>query len=138
MRLFGIHLSRCQTAIASHLVVAIVVTLMSSQAQALDVKGDELRGKELYDQRCGGCHSIETNRVGPNHTGLIGRRVGSVHDFDYSKALKKSKLVWNEKLLDAWLTDPEKTFPGQKMNYQVPDAQTRADIIEFLKKQQKK
>jgi cytochrome c len=138
LSLFGIHLSRCQTAIASHILVAIAATLMSSHATALEVKGDELRGKELYEQRCGGCHSIDTNRIGPNHAGLFGRRVGSVHDFDYSKVLKKSKLAWNEKLMDAWLTDPEKTFPGQKMNYQVPDAQARADIIEFLKKQQKK
>jgi len=36
-----------------------------------------------------------------------------------------------------WLADPEKTFPGQKMNYAVPDARDRADIIAWLAQNQR-
>lgn len=67
------------------------------------------------------------------HMGVFGRKAGSIADFDYSKAVKKSKIVWNDKTLDRWLTDPEKLIPGQKMGFQVPEATDRADVIAYLK-----
>src|SRR5262245_16243360 len=81
--------------------------------------GDATRGRELYETRCIACHSIEADRVGPRHRGLLGRRAGSVADYDYSPALRGAKLVWDTSTLDRWLTDPEATIPGQKMNYRV-------------------
>ncbi|MGE5640982.1 MAG: c-type cytochrome, partial [Clostridia bacterium] len=64
---------------------------------------DAARGKELYESRCIGCHSIDANRVGPAHKGVYGRKAGAVADYDYSPALKRSKIVWNAKSLDRWL-----------------------------------
>src|SRR3546814_4760764 len=46
-------------------------------------------GRVLYQGRCGGCHSVETNRIGPRHRGVVGRPVASVPDYDYSPALKQ-------------------------------------------------
>ena len=97
--------------------------------------GDGERGKTLYESRCGACHSLEANRVGPLHRGVFGRRAGSVKDYDYSAALRNAKIVWSEATLDAWLADPEKAVPGQKMGYQVPGAQDRADLIAYLKRE---
>lgn len=96
-------------------------------------QGDAARGKEIYDSRCFACHAVDANRVGPMHMGVFGRKAGSVKDFDYSKAVKKSKIKWNEKTLDQWLTSPEKLIPGQKMNFQVSEPADRADIIAYLK-----
>ncbi len=95
--------------------------------------GDATRGKELYESRCFACHSVEANRVGPMHMGVFGRKAGSIEDYEYTKQVKRSKIVWNEKNLDKWLTNPEKVIAGQKMGYQVPDAVDRADIIAYLK-----
>lgn len=95
--------------------------------------GDVDKGKMIYDTRCIACHSIDDNRVGPKHRGLLGSRAGKVAGYDYSPALKKSKLVWNEKNLDQWLENPSKLIPGQKMPYTVPEAQDRADVIAYLK-----
>jgi len=95
--------------------------------------GDAARGKRLYESRCIGCHSIGENRVGPAHKGVFGRKAGSVKGYDYSLALKGSNLIWNERTLDRWLADPESTIAGQKMGFTVPDAQDRADIIEYLR-----
>ena len=53
--------------------------------------------------------------------------------FDYSPALKSSKVIWNERTLDRWLTNPEATIPGQKMGFSVPDPIDRADLIEYLR-----
>jgi cytochrome c len=48
-------------------------------------------------------------------------------------ALKNSGLVWNEATLDQWLTNPSGLVPGTKMFFKVDDAQSRADIIAYLK-----
>ena len=94
--------------------------------------GDGARGRELYETRCIACHSIDADRVGPRHRGLIGRRAGSVATFDYSPALRAASLLWDAATLDRWLADPEATIPGQKMNYRVADARDRADLIAYL------
>ena len=46
-------------------------------------------GQALYEARCGGCHSVDANRVGPRHRDVVGRKVASLSDYDYSDALKK-------------------------------------------------
>ena len=99
---------------------------------------DAARGKQLYESRCIGCHSVDANRVGPAHKGVFGRKAGSVKDYDYSDALKKTRVIWNEKTLDRWLANPEKLIPGQKMGFSVPDAKDRADLIDYLKSESPK
>jgi len=94
--------------------------------------GDSARGRELYETRCIACHSIDADRVGPRHRGLLGRRAGSVAGFDYSPALHSAQFNWDAAMLDRWLANPEATVPGQRMNYQVPDARDRADLIAYL------
>ena len=95
--------------------------------------GEAARGKELYDSRCSGCHSIDQNRVGPAHQGVFGRRAGQAPGFAYSPAVKASRIVWSEKTLSAWLTNPEKLIPGQRMGYSVGEANDRADLVAYLK-----
>ena len=101
---------------------------------AAQAAGDAARGEQLYVSRCGACHSLDENRAGPAHRGVFGRKAGMAKGFDYSPALKKSGIVWNEKTIDRWLTDPEKLVRGQKMGFTVPDAKDRADVIAYLKK----
>ena len=95
--------------------------------------GDPVAGEALYS-RCLGCHALEYHRTGPKHCGLIGRRAGSLPGYDYSPAMKKSGLVWNEKTLERFLADPPKAVPGTTMTYAgVPHARERADLIAYLK-----
>jgi cytochrome c len=94
--------------------------------------GDAQRGQQAYEARCGGCHSVDANRIGPRHAGIVGRRAGSVPGFDYSDALRRSGLTWSPALLDRWIADPELLVPGQRMGYRLEDAQARADIVAYL------
>ena len=95
---------------------------------------DATRGEQLY-VRCLACHALATDRVGPRHCGVVGRRAGAVAGFDYSPAMKKSGLVWNAKTLDRFLTKPLALVPGSSMTYDgVPDAAERSDLIAYLKK----
>jgi cytochrome c len=96
--------------------------------------GDPKAGEAVYS-RCLGCHSLEVNRTGPKHCGVLGRRAGTAPGFEYSPAMARSKLVWNEQTLDRFLADPLKTVPGTTMTYAgVPDAKERADLLAYLKK----
>lgn len=97
--------------------------------EAQDVK----KGEEIYG-RCAGCHSLAHDRVGPKHCDLIGRKAGAVPGFDYSGAMKRSGIVWNEKTLDRFLANPPKAVPGTTMTYAgVSDPRDRADLIAYLK-----
>jgi len=100
---------------------------------ALAVAGDPTRGEQIY-ARCGACHALETNRTGPRHCGLLGRRAGTVPGFDYSQAMKRSGLTWDEKTLDRFLANPLRAVPGTTMGYAgIEDAQERADLIAYLR-----
>ena len=101
---------------------------------ATSVKGDAARGQVLY-QGCMDCHAIDKDDVGPRHRGVGGSLAGSIPDFDYSKALKNSGLVWDEATLDRWLIDPSALVPGTRMFYSVDKPQDRADLIAYLKEQ---
>lgn len=70
--------------------------------------GDAVRGAAAYAARCGGCHSVETDRIGPHHAGVFGRRAGSIAGYDYSPALRAS------------------------MGYSLGDAAARSDVIAYL------
>jgi cytochrome c len=100
--------------------------------------GDVARGAKLYEAKCTGCHSIETNRIGPAHRGVFGRKAGSAPKFAYSPGLLKSKIIWGDATLDKWLTNPQGTIPGARMGFRLGDAAQRADVIAYLKTQKKR
>jgi len=94
--------------------------------------GDAAKGKALYDARCSGCHSVDRNRVGPMHRGVVGRKAGSVPGYDYSPALRNAGFVWTPARLNTWLKNPGATVPGTKMPIRVSNAQDRSDIVAYL------
>jgi cytochrome c len=115
------------------LLAAAAVSLAAAAALAADLPtGDPSRGKALY-QGCAACHSVDENDLGPRHRGVVGRPAGSIADYNYSAALKSSGLTWDEATLDRWLTNPSALVPGTKMFFKIDDAQSRADVIAYLK-----
>ena len=90
-------------------------------------------GKALFEKRCGGCHALDRDKEGPRLGGVYGRTAGSVDSFQYSDALKKSKIKWTEETLDKWLTDTEKLVPNNDMTFHVEKADERSKIIAYLK-----
>jgi cytochrome c len=90
--------------------------------------------KALFEKRCGGCHALDRDKEGPRLGGVYGRTAGSVDSFQYSDALKKSKIKWTEETLDKWLTDTEKLVPNNDMTFHVEKADERSEIIAYLKK----
>jgi len=107
-------------------------TLLCASTAIAGPGGDPVHGKALY-QGCAACHSIDDNDLGPMHRGVVGRKAGTVKDYNYSAALKASGLTWTEANLDRWLTNPSALVPGTKMFFKIDDPQARADVIAYLK-----
>jgi nitrite reductase (NO-forming) len=96
--------------------------------------GDVTAGRQVF-RKCQACHSLEPgkNIVGPSLAGIIGRKAGAEPNYSYSPAMKQANIVWDAKSLDAYLTDPQKVVPGNKMPF--PGLKTehdRADVLAFL------
>jgi len=109
----------------------------SQPTQASEVppgEGDPARGRQLFEKRCTGCHTLTQNREGPRLQGVYGRTSGTVADFAYSVALKRAKIVWDEATLEKWLTDPDTLISGNEMDFLVSNPQQRHDLISYLKR----
>ena len=112
--------------------LALLAAAFLLHAGSAAAGGDAGSGAAIYE-RCGACHSLEQDRAGPRHCGLIGRRAGSVKDYPYSEAMKRSGIVWSEATLERFLADPGKLVPGTPMAaFGVSDAKERADVIAYL------
>ena len=114
---------------AAGLVLALAGGVAPAGAQAV---GDVANGQKLYEAKCGGCHSLDMNRIGPMHRGVVGRKVATAPGYAYSNAIKKLGGVWTPQRLNQWLQGPQDMAPGAKMFFTVPIASDRADIIAYL------
>ncbi len=85
---------------------------------------------------CGACHESTANArpsLGPNLFNVGGRKAGSVADYDYSPAMKSSATTWNADTLQAFVLDPAKAVPGNKMDYPgASDATSAKAIADYL------
>ncbi|MGB7654633.1 MAG: c-type cytochrome [Novosphingobium sp.] len=86
--------------------------------------------------QCAACHSVEKGMhgVGPSLAGIFGTKAGDVPGYAFSDAMKASGLVWDEKTLDTYLTNPMKVVPGTRMTYAgMSDPADRKAVIDYLK-----
>src|SRR3954464_11389282 len=98
------------------------------------LSGDVASGRLVF-RKCQACHSLEPgkNGLGPSLSGIIGKKASSVTNYNYSPAMKSSSLTWDVATLEAYLTDPQKWVPGNKMPF--PGLKTeneRKAVIAFL------
>ena len=101
-----------------------------------NIAGDIVHGQQVY-KKCQACHSLEPGRnlVGPSLSGIVGSKAGDVPNYNFSSAMKQSGITWTPEKLDAYLADPQKVVPGNKMPF--PGLKTeddRTDVIAFLAK----
>ena len=108
----------------------LVATAFTSHVRGADVE----KGKALFEQ-CAACHSLDGtgDYDGPTLKGVIGRKAGSLEDYRYSAAMKRSDVVWDAATVDKYVADPQAFIPGNRMAFAgISDKMQREDLIAFL------
>jgi cytochrome c len=91
-------------------------------------------GEALFNDKCGDCHTVEPpSGTAPALKGVVGRKVASLGDFQYSDALKAKGGTWDEASLDAFIANPKAYAPGTQMTAGAADPADRKAIIDYLK-----
>jgi len=102
---------------------------------ALMALGDLATGEKVF-KKCAACHSIVKggkNNIGPALYNVVGRQVGSVTDYKYSKALSVYGKEWTFEELNGYLIKPAKWIKGTKMAFAgLRKEKDRASVILYL------
>jgi len=97
--------------------------------------GDVVSGEKIF-KKCAACHSINSggaNKIGPALYNVVGRKVGGVNDYKYSKALATYDKDWTFEELNGFLQKPASYLKGTKMSYAgLRKEKDRASIIKYL------
>ena len=121
-----------------------VSTASSSTTIAADEKvdigtlmamGDIASGEKIF-KKCAACHSIikgGKNAIGPALYNVVGRKIGIVEDYKYSKALASYDKEWTLEELNGYLIKPAKWIKGTKMAFAgLRKEKDRASVIKYL------
>tara|TARA_B100001121_G_scaffold915_1_gene830 strand:+ start:5740 stop:6279 length:540 start_codon:yes stop_codon:yes gene_type:complete len=97
--------------------------------------GDAVSGEKIF-KKCAACHSINKggkNNIGPALYNVVGRKIGGVSDYKYSKALAAYDKEWSFEELNGFLIKPAKWIKGTKMAYAgLRKEKDRASVIKYL------
>jgi cytochrome c len=90
-------------------------------------------------KKCGSCHKLDANGIGPGLMGVVGRPVASHPGFSYSEAMighKSEAPTWTYDALDHFLAGPGKAVPGTKMSFAgIKKQEDRVNLIAWLRSQ---
>ena len=102
---------------------------------SLMAMGDIASGEKVF-KKCAACHSIVKggkNNIGPALYNVVGRKIGAVTDYKYSKALSSYDKEWTFEELNGYLTKPAKWIKGTKMAFAgLRKEKDRASVIKYL------
>ncbi|MGL4439568.1 MAG: c-type cytochrome [Bosea sp. (in: a-proteobacteria)] len=94
------------------------------------------RGAQVF-RACAACHTLtkeDGNRAGPTLHGIMGRRIGTAHGYNFSVALKGMDIVWTpDTVARLFEIGPNAMTPGTKMPEQViTSAEDRKALVDWL------
>ena len=102
---------------------------------ALMSMGDVASGEKIF-KKCAACHSIKKggkNNIGPALYNVVGRKVGAISDYKYSKAFLNYDKTWTFEELNGYLLKPSKWIKGTKMAFAgLRKEKDRASVIKYL------
>ncbi|MEO1494309.1 MAG: c-type cytochrome [Pseudomonadota bacterium] len=129
-------------------VAAVALGLSSTAATAQD-------GAAIYQDVCGRCHGLLEEQSswqrflpedgspvelavvlpqGPTLNGIVGRPVGIIEGYSYSKAMRafaETGAVWDRETLDNFLTNSRKFVKGTIMIVKLGE-EDRASVLDYL------
>jgi cytochrome c len=89
----------------------------SSLSQEMGAQAIEASEQQVFNNACRTCHTTKDgdNRLGPNLYKIIGRKAGSLPEYNYSNAMKDAGFVWDEEKLEHFIANPDEVVPGNSM-----------------------
>ena len=97
--------------------------------------GDVAHGEKVF-KKCSACHSINKggeNKIGPALYNVLGRQIGGVADYKYSKALLEYGKTWTFEEMNGFLRKPASYIKGTKMAFAgLRKEKDRASVILYL------
>jgi len=94
---------------------------------------DPGHGKQVFEQ-CAACHGAQGqgSDAAPSLVGVIGRKAGSLEEFRYSPAMKRSGITWDQSTLKAFVMTPQGVVKGTRMPFDgLRDAQDAEDVAAY-------
>lgn len=117
------------------LIVGVATTALAQTPQATPATPPAAATAPGAFGICAACHEVTAGArpsLGPNLFGVEGRKAGSLADYDYSAEMKASAVIWSAETLQAFVMDPGKVVPGNKMDYPGADAAAAKAIADYL------
>lgn len=120
-----------------HVVVGAgaLMLLLSAPSSLAQQSANDDAGKQAFNNSCRTCHSIREgdNRLGPNLNKIVGRKAGSLPDYNYSSSMKEAGFVWDQDRLTRFMVKPDEVVSGHKMQpYGGISADEAAKVVAYL------
>ncbi|MBR0992668.1 c-type cytochrome [Bradyrhizobium japonicum] len=115
---------------------AVTLLLSTPSSLAQQPAGDEA-AHQAFNNSCRTCHSVKEgdNRLGPNLNKILGRKAGSLPDYNYSSAMKDAGFVWDQDKLTRFMVKPDEVVSGNKMQpYGGISAEEAAKVAAYLQR----
>ncbi|WP_036017209.1 cytochrome c family protein [Bradyrhizobium sp. WSM1743] len=119
-----------------HAIAGGALTLLSSAFSSLaqqPASGDA--AQQAFNNSCRTCHSMKEsdNRLGPNLNKIVGRKAGSLPDYNYSSSMKEAGFVWDQDKLTRFMVKPDEVVSGHKMQpYGGVSAEEAGKVFAYL------
>ncbi len=119
--------------------IGLLSLALAQTVVAADCTPDQGHGAQVLANECGVCHSVSkgmAGMMGPNLSGVVGRKSGSLEGFSYSQAMRSKDVTWQAETISQLITQPQAYVPGTYMPYMgLASADDRQAVVCYLKEQ---
>jgi cytochrome c len=120
--------------------ISVIAACVGASAQERKEPGPAASEQQAFNNACRTCHMVKEgdNRLGPNLHKIIGRKAGSLPDYNYSSAMKEAGFVWDKEKLERFIANPDEVVPGNSMKPYggLASSDDRTKILAFLAQSQ--
>ncbi|MCP3373479.1 c-type cytochrome [Bradyrhizobium cajani] len=109
--------------------------LLSTPSSLAQQPASDDSARQAFNNSCRTCHSMKEgdNRLGPNLNKIVGRKAGSLPNYNYSSSMKEAGFVWDQDKLTRFMVKPDEVVSGNKMQpYGGVSAEEAGKVVAYL------
>ena len=109
--------------------------LLSAPSSLAQQPASNETAQQAFNNSCRTCHSVKEgdNRLGPNLSKIVGRKAGSLPNYNYSQSMKEAGFTWDQDKLTRFMLKPDEVVSGNKMQpYGGVSAEEAAKVVAYL------